>query len=132
MTAAQQKGTRASYQLSLHTKDGRKLTLADAIDNRQEARWVAAQLEKLAGLKLDTHVVVTAGFGAYGPPPQRGQASSASSASFRGNRPLTIAVGLAFFFAWTGFIGYHILSHGHTQPKHVLKACTGPELLCGR
>ncbi len=46
-------------------------------------------------------------------------------ASFRGNRPLTIAVGLAFFFAWTGFIGYHIFSHGHTQPKHVLKASTG-------
>ena len=58
------------------TKDGRKLRLADAIDNRQEARWVAAQLEKLVGLKLDTHVAVEAGLGTYGPPPQRGHAPS--------------------------------------------------------
>ena len=47
----------------MQTKDGRKLTLADTIDNRQEARWVAAQLEKFAGLKLDTHVAVDAVFG---------------------------------------------------------------------
>ncbi len=62
----------------MQTKDGKKVTLADAIDNRQEARWVVAQLEKFAGLKLDTHVAVDAGFGAYGPPPQRGQAPSGS------------------------------------------------------
>ncbi len=117
VTVAQQRGTKASYYVCLHTKDGRKLTLADAIDNRQEARWVAAQLEKLAGLKLDTHVAVDAGFGAYGPPPQRGQAQSASSAGFRRNSPAAIAVGLAIFFAWTGFVGYRFFSRGHRQPN---------------
>jgi hypothetical protein len=81
VTTAQQEGARASYSLRLHTKDGKKLTLADAIDNRQEARWVAAQLEKFVGLKLDTHVAADSGFGAYGPPPQRGQLLSGKSAA---------------------------------------------------
>ena len=78
VTNAQQPGTKPSYSLRLLTRDGRKVKLADAIDNRQEARWVAAQLEKFAGLKLDTHVAVDAGLGNYGPPPQRGQAPSGS------------------------------------------------------
>jgi len=121
VTTAQQKGSRASYSLRLLTKDGRKLTLADAIDNRQEARWVAAQLEKFAGLKVDTHVAVDSRLGAYGPPPQRGRVSSGAPA-FRRNSPAAIAIGLAFFLAWTGFIGYRILSANHGQPKRVSKA----------
>ncbi len=72
-----QQGTRPYYSLCLYTRDSKKLTLADAIGDRQEARWVAAQLEKLAGLKLDTHVAVQGGFGFNGPPPQRGRSSSA-------------------------------------------------------
>jgi hypothetical protein len=122
VTTAQQKGTRATYSLCLHTRDGRKLTLADAIDDRQEARWVAAQLEKLAGLKLDTHVAVDAGFGVCGPPPQRGRPSSASPAFFRRNSPVAIAVGLAFFLAGTGFVGYRLFSRDHGQAKHVTRA----------
>lgn len=122
VTTAQQKGTPASYSLCLYTKEGRKLTLADSIDDRQEARWVAAQLEKFAGLKLDTHVAVRAGFGVSGPPPQRGQASSASSTAFRRNGPVATAVGLAFFVAWIGFIGFQFFSHVHAQPKRVAKA----------
>ena len=121
VTMAQQKGTQASYSLFLYTKNGDKLTLADAIDSRQEARWVAAQLEKFAGLKLDTHVAVDAGFGAYGPPPQRGQAPSGSPTAFRRNSPVAIAVGFALFLAWTGFIGYQFFSHVHAQPKRVSK-----------
>ena len=121
VTIAQQRNARASYYLYLYTKDGRKLTLADAIDNRQEARWVAAQLEKLAGLKLDTHVAVQSGFGAPGAPPQRGRAPSRPSSTFRRNSPVGTAIGLAFFFAWMGFVGYHIFSQGHRQPRRVSK-----------
>ncbi len=122
VTSAQQKGTPACYSLFLYTRNGDKLTLADAIDNRQEARWVAAQLEKFAGLKLDTHVAVQAGFGPSGPPPQRGQASSASSVALRRNSPVAVAIGLAFFVAWMGFIGFQFFSHVHAQPKRVPKA----------
>ncbi len=121
VTTAQQRGTPASYSLRLQTRDGKKLTLADAIDNRQEARWVAAQLEKFAGLKLDTHVAVEAGFGAYGPPPQRGQTPSASPAAFGRNSPVAIAVGIAFFLAWTGFFGYRFFSRDYGKPVRVSK-----------
>ncbi len=121
VTSAQQKGTQAYYSLFLYTKNGDKLTIADAIDNRQEARWVAAQLEKFAGLKLDTHVAVQAGFGPSGPPPQRGQAYPASLA-YRRNGPVGIAIGVAFFLAWMGFVGFQVFSHGHAQPKRASKA----------
>jgi HEAT repeats len=119
-TAAQQKSSRPYYAVRLFTNDGRKLTLADAIGDRQEARWVCAQLEKLAGLKLDTHVAVDPGLGNYGPPPQRGQAPSGSLPSRR-NSPVAIAILLAFFFAWTGFLAYNVLSHRHSEPKRVPK-----------
>jgi HEAT repeats len=80
-----------SYSLRLQTKSGKKITLADSIDDRQEARWLAAQLEKLAGLKLDTHVQVDMGLGNYGPPPQRGMASPQASAPAR----VALAAGIA-------------------------------------
>lgn len=122
VTTAQQKGVTASYSLCLYTRDGRKLTLADAIENRQEARWVAAQLEIFAGLKLDTHVAVRAGFGAGGPPPQRGPASSRSSVAVPPrSSAVAAAVGLAFFCAWIGFVGYQIFSHGHRRTNRVSK-----------
>jgi HEAT repeat protein len=127
VTKAQQPGTPASYLLRLQMKNGENATLVDMIDNRQEARWVAAQLEKLAGLKLDTHVAVdaglgNAGFGNYGPPPQRGQLPSRSLSRFSRNSPAAIAVGVAFFLAWTGFVGYRFFSRGYDKPIRVSKA----------
>jgi hypothetical protein len=121
VSKAQQSGAPASYSLRLQMRSGEKATLADMIDNRQEARWVAAQLEKLAGLRLDTHVAVDAGFGTYGPPPQRGQIPSRSSAPFRRNSALATAVGIAFFFAWTGFVGYRFFSRNNRKPTPVSK-----------
>ncbi len=122
VTKPQQPGTPASYSLRLEMKNGEQATLVDMIDNRQEARWVAAQLEKLAGLQLDTHVAVDTVLGGYGPPPQRGEAPSSSLPALRRNRPVVAAVGLAFFLAWMGFVGYQIFSHGHAQSKRVPKA----------
>jgi hypothetical protein len=124
VTSAQQPGSKASYSLRLLTRDGRKVKLVDMIDNRQEARWVAAQLEKFAGLKLDTHVAVDAGFGNYGPPPQRGQAPSSSLSRFGRNSPAAIAVGIAFFLAWTGFVGYRFFSRDYGKPTRVSKVPT--------
>jgi len=54
-------------------------------------------------------VAVDAGLGNYGPPPQRGQAPSVSL-TLSANSPGAIAVAIAFFLAWTGFIGYRFLS----------------------
>jgi len=119
VTKAQQPGTPASYSLRLQMRNGEKTTLVDMIDNRQEARWVAAQLEKLAGLKLDTHVAVDTVLRSYGPPPQRGQVPSRSLPAFRRNSPAAIAVGIAFFLAWTGFVGYRFFSRDNGKPTRV-------------
>jgi hypothetical protein len=72
VTSGQQGGNngQAMYAIRLRTKNGRRVTLADEITSRQEARWVVSQIETLAGLKIDTHVEVES---LYGPPPQPGQ-----------------------------------------------------------
>jgi len=68
----QSSGSNASYRICLNTRSGSKLTIADGIADREEACWIVAQIEKLAGLKLDTSVVLE-NFGRdLGPPPQRG------------------------------------------------------------
>jgi len=74
VVSMQQGGTsgNALYAIRLRTKNGRKYTLADEIDSRQEARWVVAQIETLAGLKLNTQVEVDPTFGVSSPPPQPG------------------------------------------------------------
>jgi hypothetical protein len=72
VTSGQQGGTQGQsmYAIRLRTKNGRRITLADEIASRQEARWIVSQIETLAGLKVDTHVEVDS---PYGPPPQPGQ-----------------------------------------------------------
>jgi len=120
VTSSVGQGTQPSYSIRLQTKDGNKVTLADQIYNRQEARWVTAQLEKLVGLKLDTHVAVD-GFATYGPPPQRGPVPSGTPARLRSSRPAAIAVGIAFFAAWMGFMGFRFFSLGHRTTNHAPK-----------
>ncbi len=72
VTSGQQSGTHGDsmYAIRLRTKNGRRITLADEIASRQEARWIVSQIESLAGMKLDTHVELDSPFGA---PPQPGQ-----------------------------------------------------------
>jgi hypothetical protein len=62
----------ALYAIRLRTKNGRKYTLADEIDSRQEARWIVSQIETLAGLKLDTRVEVDLPLGLPPQPLQQG------------------------------------------------------------
>ena len=70
LVASMQQGSSSGnhlYAIRVRLKDGRKFTLADEIDSRQEARWVVSQIETLAGLRLDTHVEVDLPLGV---PPQ--------------------------------------------------------------
>ncbi len=105
-----------TYAIRLRTKDGRRITLADEIDSRQEARWIVSQIETLAGLKIDTRVEVTAPFGVPSQPPQPGSGSAQSGATRTGwpqSRPqsrtatiLSFAVFALFaggMFAWQGW-----------------------------
>src|SRR5208282_88086 len=58
VTSGQQGGSQGNsmYAIRLRTKNGRRVTLADEISSRQEARWIVSQIETLAGLTIDTHV----------------------------------------------------------------------------
>ncbi|HEY1658189.1 MAG TPA: HEAT repeat domain-containing protein [Candidatus Sulfotelmatobacter sp.] len=101
LTTTTGQGTPATYSLRLLMKNGQKIILADSIDDRQEARWVAAQLEKLVGLKLDTHVQVEMGLATYGPPPQRGMTTPQASPRAGAALALGLAVlGGLFAFAF--------------------------------
>ncbi len=79
-----QQGNNPLYAIRLRTKDGRRITLADEIASRQEARWIVSQIESLAGLKIDTHVE---GDSMNGPPPQPGQLP------FPGSQPTSFEAG---------------------------------------
>jgi len=123
VTKMQQQGARASYSLRLRTTDGRNLTIADAIDSRQEARWVAAQLENLVGLKLDTHVAVE-GFGVPEAPPQRSQAASGSRPALRRNNPATFLAPLVFLLVSVVLIRYQFFLPRRGKPARALQAST--------
>jgi HEAT repeats len=97
-------GNIASYSIRLRTKSGQKLVLVDSIANREEARWVVSQIEKLAGLKTDTHVELEGSFGSvYGPPPQRATFGRAASPPTRQNKIATV-IGIVIFAAWAAFV----------------------------
>ena len=60
------------YALRLQTNTGKNYTLVDDIESREEARWIVSEIEKRAGLRLNTQVRIDDSF--YGPP-QPGAAS---------------------------------------------------------
>jgi hypothetical protein len=103
-----QQGTSSGSQLHairLRLKDGRKITLADEIDSRQEARWIVSQIETLAGLKLDTHVEVDLPLGVASQPP--GQVPGQVFTQAR--RPTSSAASLSVFAVMVvGMMGFMV------------------------
>jgi hypothetical protein len=67
------------YSLRLQTNTGKNYTLVDEIESREEARWIVSQIEKRAGLRLNTQVRISDSI--YGPPPQP-DATSPNSPAF--------------------------------------------------
>lgn len=94
-----------SYRVQVQTKDGKNLPLADNISDRQEARWVVGQIEKLVGLKTDTHVVLQDSFGRdFSRPPQRQGSVVSRSAQLTRPNKIGAVVGIAIFLLWMGFV----------------------------
>ena len=112
-TSLQQAGSSGTtlYSIRLKPKDGTARTLVDDIESRQEARWIVSQIEKRAGLALNTQVEISNSF--YGPPPQpqNGYPSPtggfAVTAKTSGN--WSQAVGAVFFIAWIAFMAFMML-----------------------
>ena len=125
-------GTRvkdACYSIRLLTKAGKKLTLVDAVYDRREARWIVGQMEKLAGLKLDTHVAVEAPFVAYagyGQPPQRGQALPLPPAAKQRRRGAAAWFGTLMFAGWIAYILFRFLALPTPHPSSVSKSSPAP------
>jgi hypothetical protein len=113
--ASMQQGNSSGNQLHairMRLKDGRKFTLADEIDSRQEARWVVSQIEMLAGLKLDTHVELDLPLGVSPQPlrPSSGQVFTQS----RQRVPATASAGVFFviLIGMFGFMAWRMFSAG--------------------
>jgi hypothetical protein len=89
VTSIQQASSSGStlYALRLQTKAGKKRTLIDDIQSREEARWIVGQMEKRAGLRLNTEVMIADSI--YGQPPQPG-AVSAKVPAFAGKASIRI------------------------------------------
>ena len=75
VTSIQQASSSGSvlYSLRLETNTGKNHTLIDEIASRQEAQWIVSEIQKRAGLRLNTEVQMNDRF--YGPSPQLGAPS---------------------------------------------------------
>jgi len=105
-----QQGSSTLYSVILKSKSGKKYTLVDDIESRHEARWIVWQIEKRAGLSLNTQVEINNSV--YGPPPPPDGSSFPTGgvrAISRANKNWSQAVGAIFFIGWLGFIGYMML-----------------------
>jgi len=98
------------HAIRMRLKDGRKITLADEIDSRQEARWVVAQIETLAGLKVDTHVEVDLPLGVS--PQLPGQSTGPVFTQARRSNSATapVAIFFAMVAAMMGFMVWRMVS----------------------
>jgi HEAT repeat protein len=106
--------TFGSYRIRLQTKDGQDLSLVDNIADRQEARWIVGQIEKLVGLKTDTHVALHDSFGHdYSRPPQRGVSGTTVPRTLGRTNKVAAVVGVAVFMLWTGYIFHKVIGVQH-------------------
>ena len=106
--------TNGSYRVRLQTKSGKDFSLVDNVADRQEARWIVGQIEKLVGLKTDTHVALQDSFGHdYARPPQRGISGATVPRAIPRANKLAALVGVAAFMLWTGYIFYRVAGVRH-------------------
>src|SRR6266853_3057730 len=100
----------AMHAIRLKLKNGNKITLADEIDSRQEARWVVSQIENLAGLKLDTHVEVDLPLGVPVQPVLQTSGPLSASTGQRKQATASIGVFVVFTAAIFGFMVWRMTS----------------------
>jgi len=102
--------TNALHAIRLRLKDGRKITLADEITSRQEARWVVSQIETLAGLKLDTQVEVDLPLGIPAEPLLQTSGQVVTQARPRPSTTASLGVFFLMVLGMFGFMAWRISS----------------------
>ncbi len=100
----------ALHAIRVRLKDGSKITLADEIDSRQEARWVVSQIETLSGLKLDTHVEVDLPFGVPVTPILQKPGQTFTQARPRTSTAASFGVLFVMVFGIFGFMAWRMTS----------------------
>ncbi|MGH9517232.1 MAG: hypothetical protein ACRD3P_16315, partial [Terriglobales bacterium] len=114
-----------SYRVRLRTKSGEDFSLVDNITDRQEARWIVGQIEKLVGLKTDTHVALQDSFGHdYSRPSQRRVSGATVPRTIPRANKLAAFVGVAAFMLWTGYIFYRVIGVQHAVTNRSNSAST--------
>jgi hypothetical protein len=112
VVSMQQGGNSANalHAIRLRLKDGGKITLADEIASRQEARWVVSQIETLAGLKLNTRVEIDLPLGV--PPQPLTQSPGQLFTPVRSRTSAGASIGAFFFFVLLmfGFMAWRMSS----------------------
>jgi hypothetical protein len=128
VVSAQQGSSSSGYQLyaiRLRMKDGRKFTLADEIDSRQEARWVVSQIETLAGMKLDTHVEVDLPLGVSPQPGTQMPGQMFTRSGQRVNSAASMVVFIALLAAMGGFMVWRLTAFT-SRSNHARAAAAAP------
>jgi hypothetical protein len=106
----------ALHAIRMRLKDGSKITLADEIASRQEARWVVSQIETLSGLKLDTHVEVDLPLGVPVTPILEKPGSTFTRARQSTSTAASLGVFFVMVFGMFGFMAWRMTSF--TSHKH--------------
>jgi hypothetical protein len=115
------------YAIRMITKSGKKITLADEIGSRQEARWIVLQIETLAGLKVDTHVEVDLPLGVQVQPAQLRGAPGTIRVQTSGSSWVAFAVFGAMVLALFAWQGKRIFAGGPRSPRtYSSRAATVP------
>ena len=119
--------TNGFYRVRLQTKSGKNFSLVDNIADRQEARWIVSQIEKLVGLKTDTHVALQDALGHdYAPAPQRGVEGTASPQTVRRPSKVGVIIGICTFVLWTGYIFYRVIGFHQGLTRRANSASAKP------
>ncbi|OLB36950.1 MAG: hypothetical protein AUH11_09990 [Acidobacteria bacterium 13_2_20CM_57_17] len=100
----------ALHAIRMRLKDGSKITLADEIASRQEARWVVSQIETLSGLKLDTHVEVDLPLGVPVTPILQKPGQTFTQARPRTSTAASLGVFFVMVFGMFGFMAWRMSS----------------------
>ena len=114
------------YSIQLRTKCGKKFTLADEINSRQEARWIVSQLETQVGLKLDTHVEVNLPLGIQAQPAQLRTPQRAIRVETKGSSWVPFAVFGAMVLALFGWQSSKWSSRSRSVRANSSRAAAAP------
>ena len=100
----------ALHAIRMRLKNGSKITLADEIAGRQEARWVVSQIETWSGMKLDTHVEVDLPLGVPLTPVPQQPGQTFTQARPRASTAVSIGVFFAMVLGMFGFMAWRMTS----------------------